>query len=97
MISGVKKKLTKFWYYLSMKKYSDNMDLYEIMMVVISMLRLYDKPIDIILLKMQTKIPLETLIETLEFMCEFSLLTTKEYDELNIQLVENYKQLLSAK
>jgi hypothetical protein len=44
---------------------------------------------------MQSNIPLETLIETLEFMCEFKLLTTKTYDELNIQLVENYKYLLS--
>jgi len=75
-----------------MKKYSDNMGISEKISVVVSVLRCYDT-IDIILLKMQTKIPLETLIETLEFMCEFSLLTTKEYDELNIQLVENYKEL----
>ena len=94
-ISGVKKKLTKFWHYLNIKKYSDDLDIYGKLLVVVSVLRCYDEPIDVVLLQMQTKIPLDLLIEILEFMCEFDLLTTEEYDELNIQLVENYKQLLS--
>jgi hypothetical protein len=50
-ISGIKKKLIKIWYYLNIKKYDWNMDLYEKLLVVVSVLRCYDEPIDIVLLK----------------------------------------------